>query len=248
MPARQNSTRCCTSARLGTRRCAIASFIRAKLRSRTSSASSPLPPSARTAGQSDASMSVRLAARSVGNRSAEPRPVAGERAGRLRGVTVACLCHDAADPTLHLFGRFRRGRDPPPEIHEELSLPIGQHREQQCVLRWEMAVERLIRQTRLLDDRSDLRVDAALAPHDNERGVDEAARLGRIRRSAVRRRPGPRWLLQPRPKRTERRSAQARTVFPNCGEVNQADAIRPITSHGDPRRCWSCSTISARWI
>ena len=88
----------CNSARLGTRRCAIASFIRANARSRTSSASSTLPPSANTAGASDASVSARLAAMSSGNRSASRAPLhangrVASAASRLRACAITPLTH-----------------------------------------------------------------------------------------------------------------------------------------------------------
>src|SRR4051812_15014651 len=126
------------------------------------------------------------ARREVGGKEVgEPRAVARERAGRLGRVVVARLRHHAADPTLHLLRGVRGARHPAGEVAHELALPVGEDREEQRVLRREVAVERLVREPRLLHDRPHLRGDAPGPPHHHERGVDQLPGLGRVDRPPV---------------------------------------------------------------
>ena len=185
MPARQKSTRCWTSARVGTRRSAMASFMRASVRSRMSSASASLPPSSRTAGTSDVSSSARRGREIVGEAVGEPHAVARERARRVGRACVAGLGHHAGDPAHDLLLRLGGGRDPRGEVRDELALSVGEHREEERVLRREVTVEGLVRQPGLLHDLADPGIDRPVASHHREGGVDQLAGLGGVRGAAV---------------------------------------------------------------
>ena len=88
-----------------------------------------------------------------GEEVGQTRAVARERTGRLGGVAVARLRHDAADPALDLLARIVGARSPAGEVPGQLALAVGEHREEERVLRREVAVERLIRQAGFLHDR-----------------------------------------------------------------------------------------------
>ncbi len=169
-----------------------------------SSASASLPPSSRTAGASDVSSSARLAARSSGKRSASRallhangRVASAASRSRAWAITpviqrMTCCFGSVVVATLER------------EVRDELALSVGEHREEERVLRREVAVEGLVRQPGFLHDRADPGIDRALAAHDHEGGVDQAAGLGRRTWPGGRRRPGRRGPPRPGPARVPR--------------------------------------------
>src|SRR5439155_11608602 len=99
---------------------------------------------------------------------------------------VAGLSEHAFDPAPYLRFRIGGRADPRVQVVDKLTLSVGEHREQQSVLRGEVAVEGLVREPRGLDDVAHLRIDVAGGAHHGERGVDEAPDLGRVLPAALR--------------------------------------------------------------
>ena len=69
----------------------------------------------------------------LGELRGQPVPVDRERPGRGGRGVVARLGHDPVDVAPHLFGRIRGRGQPRVEVGDELTTPVGQHREEQRV-------------------------------------------------------------------------------------------------------------------
>src|SRR5439155_15450231 len=116
----------------------------------------------------------------------EPRAVDREGARGVRRDRVAGLSEHAFDPAPYLRFGIGGGADPRVQVVDKLTLSVGEHREQQRVLRREVAVEGLVREPRGLDEVAHLRIDVAGGAHHRERGVDEAPDLDRVLPAALR--------------------------------------------------------------
>src|SRR5262245_27603988 len=116
----------------------------------------------------------------VGKAVGESGAVQRERAGRFCGAARPRLGHHSLDPAAHLLRRIRVRADSAAQIVDELPLTVGQDREQERILRREVLIKRLIRQSGRMHDVADRWVDVARVAHDSERSVDESPHLARV--------------------------------------------------------------------